>query len=52
MLVSNDNHLDQYLRVAITHTVILFSDVGQVKSFVDDLNKELGTVSMRVVFVI
>ena len=30
----------------------VISYVGQVKSFVDDLNKERGTVSMRVAFVL
>ena len=34
------------------HTVIIYSNVGQVKSFVDDLTKERGTVSMRVAFVL
>ena len=32
------------------YTAIIFFNVGQVKSFVDDLNKELGIVSMRVAF--
>jgi hypothetical protein len=68
MLASDDTHLDRCfvnsdnLRVNIIqcwHCLlnwqvqrIPISNVGQVKSFVDDLNKERGTVSMRVAFVL
>ena len=38
------------LKVHVCHKII--SNDGQVKSFVDDLIKERGTVSMRVAFVL
>ena len=37
---------------ALHHTTIVISNVGRDKSFVDDLNMERGTVSMRVAFVL
>ena len=68
MLACDDIHLDRCfvssdsLRVNIKnyqHCPLkrhvwwsLIFNVGQVKSFVDDLNKERGTVSMRVAFVL
>ena len=56
MLVSDDIHPDQCCSTdspfGSTRYFTAFPNVGQVKSFVDDLIMERGTVSMRVAFVL